>query len=232
MHQSYSSSHKKVFLISAIIFIVMCFIFAFARGSFELNGLGLGAIFGGLFALFPLMYGLGQKFDLTDKEIIYRSNLFALFISKFKKKLLIAEINEIRLGIPKSNINRATFAAINISTSKDEITFNPDLFDNMTLHDLFQELRVRNSGIKFDNYALRLIGQGKDSNVFRKTVFGNFILAALLIIVIGAISLMLSNLGVISKEIVYLINATQLIIVPIIFNRLVGIFKKTKSEKI
>ncbi|KKQ40753.1 MAG: hypothetical protein US60_C0054G0012, partial [Microgenomates group bacterium GW2011_GWC1_37_8] len=198
MGKSYSSSPKRVLLISAIIFVVMFLVFAFARGKFELYGLGLGAFFGALFALFPLVFGLGQKVELSDKEINYSSNLLALFISKFKKRLLLSGVDEVRLGIPKFNRNQATFAAINISTTNDEITFNPDMFDNTTLHNLFQELKTRNPNIKFDNYALNLIEQGKDGAVFRKTVLGNFIWTALLIILIGLISLILFKLGVVS----------------------------------
>lgn len=232
MGKSYSSSPQKVLLISAIIFIVMCLIFAFSRGKFELNGFGLGAILGALFALFPLVYGFGQRVELTDREISFSSNLLTLFISKFKKKLLLSEVDEIRLGIPKFNKNQATFAAINISTPNDEITFNPDLFDNEMLHDLFQALKTQNPNIKFDNYALNLVSQGKDSGVFRKTVFGNFIWTALLIITIGVISLLMFKLGVISKETVYVVIGLQIIIVPLIFSRVINIFKKTKIEKV
>jgi len=167
--------------------MAISYIFAYARGSFELKGLGIGVVFGGLFALFPLVYGLGQKIDLSDKEISYSSNLLTLFISKYKKKLLLSEINEIRLGMPKINKNHTTFASINISTPYNEISFNPDLFSNITLHDLFLELKVRNQNIKLDNYSHNLIEKGKDSNVFRKTVFSNFVRS------------LLFKLGIISK---------------------------------
>ena len=216
---------------SVIIFFVMCFIFAFGRGKFELYGLSLGVAFGLLFALFPLVYGFGQKVELTDKEISYSSSLLAVIISKFRKKLLLSEVDEIRLGISKFNKNNATFAAINISGKNDEISFNPDLFNNVTLQNLFQELKTQDPNIKLDNYALNLIEQGKDSGTFRKTVFGNFIWTALLIIVIETVSLLLFKLGIVSKEVVYIVTGLQIIIVLLIFNRLAKIIRKTRLEK-
>lgn len=187
--KSYSSSITKVVFILAVIFTVICLVFTFSRGKFELNGLGLGAIFGLLFALFPLVFWFAQKVELTDREISCSSNLLALFIGKFKKKLLLSQICEVRLGIPKFNRHQATFAAINISSENDEITFNPDLFNKSTLHNLFQELKTKNPNIKFDTYSLNLIEKGEDGGAFPKMVLGNFLLAALLIIIFGIISL-------------------------------------------
>lgn len=227
--KTYSSSPTKVVFISAVIFIVICLVFTFSRGKFELNSLGLGVTFGLLFALFPLVYGFGQKLELTDKEISYSSSLLALFISKFKKKLLLTQISEVRLGTPKFNKHQATFAAINISSENDEITFNPDLFNNVILQNLFQELKTRNPNIKFDDYSLNLIEKGKDGGVFPKMVLGNFLWTALLIILIGIISLVFYKMEIISKEAVFVVTGAQIIIVPIIFNWLANIFNKRKS---
>lgn len=226
--KSYSSSVTKVVFISAVIFTVICLVFTFSRGKFELNGLGLGAIFGLLFALFPLVFGFGKKVELTDNEISYNSNLLVLFISKFKKKLLLSQISEVRLGTPKFNKLQATFTAINISSENEEITFNPDLFNNSTLHNLFQELKARNPNIKFDTYSLNLIEKVEDGGAFTKTVMGNFLWTALLIILFALISLVLYKIEIISKEALFVVTGVQIIIVPMIYNWLANIFNKRK----
>jgi hypothetical protein len=225
MDKSYSASRKKVLFISATVLVVLCLVFAFSRGKFEVNGLGLGTIFGFLFALLLIIYGFGQKVELSKKEISYSSNSLALFINKFKKRLQLSEIIEIRLGIPKFNKNNATFAAVNIATTNEEISFNPDLFDNTTLRNLFRELRNQSPNIKLDDYTLNLI-EGKDDRVFQKMVLGNLLWTTLLIILIGIISLLFYKMEIISKEAVFVINCSQIIIVPIIFNWFANIFNK------
>lgn len=227
--KSYSSSPTKVVFISSVIFTAICLVFTPSKGKFDLTGLGLGATFGLLFALFPLVYGFGQKIKFTESEISYSSSLLACCISKFKKKLLISQIREVRLGTPKFSKYQATFAAINISSENDEITFNPDLFNNDTVQNLFQELKTRNPNIKFDNYSLNFIEKGKNGGVSTKMVFSNFLWTILLIIFVGITSLVLFKLDIIPNELIYVVAGAQIVIVPFIYNWLVQIFRKRKA---
>lgn len=174
MKKTFSSSQKKVLLITLVIFSVIFIIFNVFVGKYEKTGLVLGVAFGLVFAMFPLFYGLGQKIEVTDKEFIYSSNILVLFFSRLKKKLLISEIIEIRLGVPKFNKGLNTFAAINISTQKEEISFNPDLFDSTTMQNLILTLKLKNPHLKLDNYANSLMEQGKDGGLFRRILFKEF----------------------------------------------------------
>ena len=77
INKTYKASVSKVVFMSLVVFVLTSVVFAFSRGKFELNVLGIGATFGLLLALFPLIYGLGQRVELSSTEIIYSFNLFS-----------------------------------------------------------------------------------------------------------------------------------------------------------
>jgi hypothetical protein len=228
--QTYVPSVKKLLLVSAAFITTLSLAFAFARGFFDLGGLGLGAIAGGLFALFPAFYSLGVKIEITDRELRYSPHALALLINRLQKKVALGDITRVRLGLPRKNIHLATFAAINIVSPSGEITLNPDLFDPSTLHKLFRELQDKNPHINFDSYAQKLINNEEADGLFSKTVFRNAAATMLLMLIVGIVALGLFRLGLVSKEAAVSTAGLQLIFMPLLYNFIVSQFKKTRSR--
>jgi hypothetical protein len=170
-----TASWKRVWGVSAIIFLILSFAVAFSRGSFDFTGLKLGVMIGTGFAAFPLFYGLGQRIEISEDEVIYSAHLGDLVVNNTKKRIPITEVEEVRLGKPRLNKGVTTFAAMNITGKNREITFNPDLFESSVLVILFKELKLRKPGVKFDEYVENLIEKGSDGGVFRKKVFRNLL---------------------------------------------------------
>ena len=222
----YRSSSKKILIVASVLFLVMLAVFSFARGSFEVEGFKLGLFFGALPALLITFFGYGQVVKVSQTEVIYSSSLLTLLIDGLKVKIPVNELTEIRLGLPKINQTRATFAAINISSQDKEITFNPDLFDNGTLQSLFAEIKRLNESVKMDDYATSIMETGGDKGAFPKKVLGNFLGSALLIVLVGLITIFMYKSGIASKKAVYLITGTQIIFIPIVYNFLANKLKK------
>lgn len=170
---TYPISYRKVLIISVIMFGGLSLAFSFTPGQFDIESMKMGMIIGGGFTLLLQMLVFGQKVEITGGEVIYYPNWIAWIVSTYKKKLILPGIREVRLGLPRKNKEKRTFAAINISSQNEEISFNPDLFDFLTLVALFKELR-KNQSIKFDEFSLKLMDRGDDRDSFRRQVFGNF----------------------------------------------------------
>ena len=156
MSTTYHQSYRKLFLLTIFLLVFFSVIFAFSRSTFDLTGLGIGFGIGAGFTALLALLGYGQQLEVNDIELIFYQNLLSKIIGKQTTKLQIVELEKIRYGSPQMNaIN--TFLAINISTQKSEISFNPDTFDKATIRNLFRKIKELNSRVIFDQMATEVI---------------------------------------------------------------------------
>jgi len=211
-------SWHKTIVVSFTIFIVLSLVFAFARGRFELYGLTWGMLIGSLFGAFPLM-ALGTRIEVNENEVRFCGGVLSLIFPKKCKSILLSSVREVRLGLPKINKGMSTFAAINISSEKDEITFNPDLFRKQTLMDLFRHLKNRAPNIRFDKYSQKMLERGVGHSELIGTVGKNFARSVVIVMIVGLIVLILYRVNIVSKDWLYPILGLQIIVLPIVVNR-------------
>lgn len=171
----FSHSKAKVLAIVFAIFFVLTLSMAITPKGFSMDNLTLSTIFSTLFSLVVIYYGFGQEIEIKDSKIKFYSNLGSKFLEREKEGLPINEVLEVRLGTPRINKSMRTYSAVNISSKDKEVTFNPDLFNDSTLKDLFLELKLLNPNIVFDKYSSNIMGIGKDGGVFFKSVFAKFL---------------------------------------------------------
>lgn len=228
MERVYPNSIKKIFIVF-FVFFVFFLIMGIWDGlhskwykPFDINIFIIDFSIGLFFGALLLGATFRAKLILTEQRITYYPSFVLHFLDTLFKKenaLDLSEIQEVRLGTPRLNKNVATFAAINIASANKEITFNSDLFEKGILQCFFKDLQQKNPSIKFDNYSLSIIQVGSDQHIFAYTVLKNFILTALLLVINGILFLLLYGVGVLKKETVVLLLGSQLIFVPLVFNR-------------
>lgn len=217
----FPASKIRTFYLLLLILVFCITIFSNARGHFEIYGFWLGTIFGLLFGSFLVFVGLGQRIIIDNEVVSYASNLFQLiFKLPGLRNMNIEDIEEVRLGIPRINKNMTTMAAINISSSNDEISFNPDLFENRTIVSLLRKLRDGNPQIKFDQYSTSLMLAGNDNHRLRTTVLKNFYVTVLLITLFLAILLFLKYIHFLDSQLIYLTMVQVFLLLPFIYNRI------------
>ncbi len=171
----YSHSKAKVLTVVFVIFCLLTFSMALTPKGFSTENLTLSTILSTLFSLIPMYYGFGQEVEIKNSKIKFYSNLGSKFLDRDKEGLPINEVLEVRLGTPRINKSMRTYSAVNISSKDKEVTFNPDLFNDSTLKNLFLELKLLNPSIVFDKYSSNIMGIGKDGGVFFKSVFAKFL---------------------------------------------------------
>lgn len=221
-NEVFAASYKKIFTVfSAFVLILgIVFSFSFNKGSSpDLEGFLVGVAVGSMFGLFVLFFGLGQRASIDNEFIRYSSNLLSVVFPNLKKSIRLNEVKEVSLGLPKMN-QRATFAAINIRSNDKEITFNPDLFNESTLHRLFLQLQKSNPSISFDNYSSNIIAGKGSEPVFRKTVLKNFGMIATFIVLVGVVGISLYSLGVLSKGGTFAFMGLMYFVLPFLYNYL------------
>jgi len=192
-----------------------------------INGFEFGATVGAMFGVFVLFYGLGQKVLITEDEFIFSRNLLSLFVKRFRERIKISQIEEVILGLPKKHY-RATFAAINIRSTDQEIAFNPDLFDRKTLQKMFADLNYRNSNIRFDQYGQALIRGESGEKVLALTVLKYSLLTVVFMISIPLLAILIHKMagGIISKKVVYYFVLGFLFFLPFILNKIMVLLEK------
>lgn len=172
LFETFTASYRRVLIVFSAFVLILGTIFSFSLKktsipSFE--GFLFGAAMGGVFGLLVLSFGFGQKLEISGNQINYSPHLLSTLLSGLRKRLIISEIKEVVLRLPKIN-QVATFAAINIRTENQEITFNPDLFDESTLQKLFLKLQQLNTNIQFDLYAVRIMKGVSGNRLFKTKV--------------------------------------------------------------
>lgn len=173
MAHSFKPSTRKTYVIAAFFLLFCTLIFGFSRGIFEITAALTGFYFGLIFSGIIIFFSLGQRISIIEDEIQFFSNFLELYRNKPQKKLLISRITQVSLGLP--SLNKAkTFSAINILTTTEEISFNPDLYADNTLHTLFRALKEKNSSISFDNYTQKIYLGNKSTGEFTQSVLKNF----------------------------------------------------------
>jgi len=219
---TFTASYKKVLIAFLAFVLILGTIFSFSlkkTSSPDLEGFLFGAATGAVFGLVVLFFRFGQRVKIFNNQVEYSPHLLSIFISKLSKRLVIPEVKEVALGLPKIN-QEATFAAINIRTDNQEITFNPDLFDEITLQKLFAKLQQLNPNILFDSYATRIIKGESGDKVFRIKVFGNFSRTILLMFFIALLSIGLYKTKLLSKQMTFVFLGVALFVLPFVFNYL------------
>lgn len=218
MQRTFYSSIKKAFVAYSFIVLLLAVGFGFHNWRFELVGFGWGALFGAILGLFVFILG-SQKISINNNYVTCGNSLFTMVSKKFGKSLELLKIREVRLGTPRFN-NVATFAAINIATDNEEITFNPDLFKVSTLQNLFKELKLKNPHISFDNYSTTVMNGQSGQKIFAKRVLKTFTLIVILILTIPIIPITLYKLRIISGSQTMILLGVLLFCSPFIYNGL------------
>lgn len=170
----FSHSKAKVIAIIFVIFCMLTFGMALTSSGFTTKNLTLSTILSTLFSLIPMYFGFGQEIEIKNSSVKFYANLGSKFLDKEKEGLPISEVKEVRLGTPSINKSMSTYGAVNIFSGDREVSFNPDLFNDSTLKDLFLELKRINPNIVFDKYSSNIMTKGDDKGVFFWSVFSNF----------------------------------------------------------
>lgn len=215
----FSISWVRTIFVSLVLFTVLTLVFAFSKGHFEWYGFKWGMFFGAMFAVFPLMV-LGTRIEIDEYKVIFRRGILSLIFPKYYKSISLSSIKGVRLGLPQKNKATSTFAAINIASVSDEISFNPDLFDRETLQSLFRSLKNSVPNIKLDNYAKNILENENGQGELIKTVGRNFLASVVVILIFTTVIYFLNKVEIIPKDWLYPILGLQLFVVPLIVNKL------------